>query len=184
MARQIGAEPDELDAALYARPVPALGGGAAGGMGGGGLTTPDTPRLERRSTARARAPRFCNTCGAQQPVAAFDRDPTLPPSRRYKCTTCRERSQKPRPRSDPRQIAGAQPDALLLTSEVMEFAGISRSEIYRRMTTGTFPRPMRLGVQRVAWRLSDVQRWIAARAGERPPAELYRAAHDGGMPPW
>jgi prophage regulatory protein len=168
MARQIGAEPDELDAALYARPVPALGGGAAGGMGGGGLTTPDTPRLERRSTARARAPRFCNTCGAQQPVAAFDRDPTLPPSRRYKCTACRERSQKPRPRSDPRQIAGAPPDALLLASEVIELAGISRSEIYRRIRTGAFPPQVRLGVQRVAWRRSDVQRWIAARAEEHP----------------
>ena len=36
MARQIGAEPDELDAALYARPGARLGGGAAGGMGGGG----------------------------------------------------------------------------------------------------------------------------------------------------
>ena len=67
MARQIGAEPDELDAALYARPVPALGGGAAGGMGGGGLTTPDTPRLERRSTARARAP------GSATPAARSSR---------------------------------------------------------------------------------------------------------------
>jgi predicted DNA-binding transcriptional regulator AlpA len=81
----------------------------------------------------------------------FDLDPTQPHSRRYKCTACRERSQqKPRPRSDLRQITGAQPDALLLVSEVMELAGIGRSGLYRRMTAGTFPRPVQLGVQRVA----------------------------------
>ena len=144
------------------------GSSAISGVGGGGLMTagrgaPDTPWPRWKATARAYAPRFCNTCGAEQPIAAFDRDPTLPLSRRYKCTACRERSQKPRPRSDPRQITGAQPDALLLTSEVMELAGVSRSGIYRRMTAGTFPRPMKLGVQRVAWRRSDVQRWMAER---------------------
>ena len=153
------------------------GSSAISGVGGGGLMTagrgaPDTPRPKRRATARTHAPRFCNTCGAEQPIAAFDRDPTLPLSRRYKCTACRERSQqKPRQRSDPRQLAGAQPGALLLASEVMELAGISRSEIYRRIRTGTFPPPVRLGVQRVAWRQSDVQRWMAER---RRPEQLLR----------
>jgi prophage regulatory protein len=52
---------------------------------------------------------------------------------------------------------------LLLVSEVMELAGIGRSGLYRRMTAGTFPRPVRLGVQRVAWRRSDVEAWIAAQ---------------------
>lgn len=161
------------DDALHGKVVPPAAD-VISGVGGGGLMTagrgaPDTPRPKRRATARTHAPRFCNTCGAEQPIAAFDRDPALPLSRRYKCTACRERSQQPRPRSDPRQISGAQSDALLLTSEVMELAGISRSGLYRRMTAGTFPRPMKLGVQRVAWRRSDVQRWIAARAGERPP---------------
>ena len=96
-------------------------------------------------------PGFCNTV-EEQPIAAFDRDPALPLSRRYKCTACRERSQQLRPRSDPRQLAGVQSDALLLASEVLELAEISRSEIYRRIRTGTFPPPVRLGVQRVAWR--------------------------------
>jgi prophage regulatory protein len=120
-------------------------------------------------TARTHAPRFCNTCGAEQPIAVFDLDPTQPHSRRYKCTACRERSQqKPRPRSDLRQITGAQPDDLLLVSEVMELAGIGRSGLYRRMTAGTFPRPVQLGVQRVAWRRSDVEAWIAAQ-----PASVF-----------
>ena len=68
-------------------------------------------------------------------------------------------------------MTGAQPAALLLASEVMEIAGISRSEIYRRIRTGTFPPPVRLGVQRVAWRQSDVQRWMAER---RRPEQLLR----------
>ena len=111
------------DDALHGKVVPPAAD-VISGVGGGGLMTagrgaPDTPRPKRRATARTHAPRFCNTCGAEQPIAAFDRDPALPLSRRYKCTACRERSQQPRPRSDPRQISGAQSDALLLTSEVM-----------------------------------------------------------------
>ena len=106
-------------------------------MGGGGLTTPDTPHLREVDGARTRPPVLQHLRRAAA-GCCVRWDPTLPPSRRYKCTACRERSQKPRPRSDPRQIAGAQPGALLLTSDVMEFAGISRSGLYRRMTAGTF----------------------------------------------
>ena len=82
--------------------VGAAGGGSGiSGVGGGGLMTagrgaPDTPQPKRRATAR-HVPWFCNTCGAEQPIAAFDRDPALPPSRRYKCTACRERSQQAAP---------------------------------------------------------------------------------------
>jgi prophage regulatory protein len=60
-------------------------------------------------------------------------------------------------------MTGAQPDTLLLASKVMELAGISRSEVYRLLRLGTFPPPVRLGVRRVAWRRSDVQRWMAER---------------------
>lgn len=55
---------------------------------------------------------------------------------------------------------------LLRTGRGGKLAGISRSELYRRLRSGTFPVPLRLGVRRVVWRLSDVQRWMAER--DRP----------------
>lgn len=54
------------------------------------------------------------------------------------------------------------PEALLRLRSVMQMTGISRTEIYRRMDAGTFPRPVQIGAQTVAWRQSDIQRWIEA----------------------
>ena len=151
--------------ALHGRPVPRAAAAGLAEWATAGRDAPDTPQPKRRAT---HVPWFCNTCGAEQPIAAFDRDPALPPSRRYKCTACRERSQQPRPRSYPRQITGAPPGALLLASEVMELVRLRRSELYRQLRLGRFPPPVRLGERRVAWRQSDVERWIAGRSPPDP----------------
>lgn len=58
-------------------------------------------------------------------------------------------------------VAPSSPDALLRLPAVREMVGLSRSEIYRRIESGRFPRPVRLGDNAVAWRLSDLQRWIS-----------------------
>ena len=141
------------------------------GVGGGGLMTAGRgarihPGLGGERRPRAHAPRFCNTCGEEQPVLRSIG--TLP-------CRCRDATNAPRAENghnsrarDP--IRGRSPahksDALLLTSEVMELAGISRSGLYRRMTAGTTDE-----AGRAAGRVAsvDVQRWIAAKAGERPP---------------
>lgn len=38
--------------------------------------------------------------------------------------------------------------------------GLSRSEIYRRITCGEFPRPVKLGKHIRAWDSSEIDRWI------------------------
>lgn len=55
-------------------------------------------------------------------------------------------------------------DRLLRRAEVLQMTGIGgTSTLYGWMANGEFPRPVKLGVRRVAWRESDVREWIAAR---------------------
>ena len=50
--------------------------------------------------------------------------------------------------------------------------GISKATIYRMMSAGEFPSPVRLGVRAVAWRSTDIEAWLASRA----PVSYDRAA--------
>jgi prophage regulatory protein len=52
--------------------------------------------------------------------------------------------------------------------DVKKATALSRSSIYLKMTEGTFPRPVKLGPRAVAWRSSDIQRWIDERPETRP----------------
>jgi len=54
-----------------------------------------------------------------------------------------------------------QVERILKRGEVEHITGLSRSEIYRKIQSNTFPSPVRLGPQAVGWRLSAVQAWIA-----------------------
>lgn len=54
-------------------------------------------------------------------------------------------------------------DRLLRLEEVLGYTGLSRSELYRKIQEGTFPRPVRVGVRAVRWRESEVEGWIAER---------------------
>lgn len=63
------------------------------------------------------------------------------------------------------------PDRIVKFPETISMVGISRSGIYRRMSPDdplhdpTFPKPVRLGPDRnspVGWKLSALQKWIAA----------------------
>ena len=42
---------------------------------------------------------------------------------------------------------------------VVERTTLSRTEIYRRIREGTFPRQIKLGARRVAWKEQDVDFW-------------------------
>ncbi len=46
--------------------------------------------------------------------------------------------------------------------EVKARTTLSRTEIYRRIREGTFPRQIKIGRRRVAWREQDIDIWIAA----------------------
>ena len=40
---------------------------------------------------------------------------------------------------------------------------LSKTSIYRHIAEGTFPKPVRLGPQRIAFLEKDVENWILAR---------------------
>ena len=47
--------------------------------------------------------------------------------------------------------------------EVDDLVKLSRSTIYLMIKRGEFPAPVRLGRRAVAWRVSDIENWIASR---------------------
>lgn len=56
---------------------------------------------------------------------------------------------------------------LVRMSSVREQVGLSRSEIYRLISLGRFPRPVPLGERAVAWDADEVQGWIMERIESR-----------------
>ncbi len=54
-------------------------------------------------------------------------------------------------------------DRAMRISEVSEAIGASRSTIYVWLSKGMFPKPRRLGVRRVGWLRSDIQKWLQSR---------------------
>ena len=53
--------------------------------------------------------------------------------------------------------------SLLRLSEVRARVGLSRSTIYARVAKGTFPSPIRIGENAVAWVDRDVDDWVDAQ---------------------
>ncbi len=45
--------------------------------------------------------------------------------------------------------------------------GLSRSEIYRRIAIGDFPKPVPLGKRAVAWDADEIQAWVRERIEAR-----------------
>lgn len=59
------------------------------------------------------------------------------------------------------------PDRIIRLRTVLESTGLSRSTIYRKITEGTFPSQIKLGVHGAGWRESEINRWIADPVGYR-----------------
>jgi prophage regulatory protein len=55
--------------------------------------------------------------------------------------------------------------------QVKADTALSRTEIYKRISTGEFPAPIALGLRAVAWKRSDVQAWIASRVAKASTKE-------------
>ena len=54
---------------------------------------------------------------------------------------------------------------ILRTRDVLALLGISRTTLWRRVQSGDFPAPVRLGgkgSRAVGWRREDVERWMEA----------------------
>lgn len=55
-------------------------------------------------------------------------------------------------------------DALLRLPEVRKATGLSRAGIYRAEREGTFPKRVCISERCVAWKQSEVMKWIEARS--------------------
>lgn len=67
---------------------------------------------------------------------------------------------------------------LLRLPRVLDRTALSRTELYRRLRVGEFPKPIALGKRAVAWSSTVIDQWIAARqqaAGRVEPQQLARA---------
>lgn len=49
---------------------------------------------------------------------------------------------------------------LLRLPSVEAQTGLSKSEIYRRIKDGTFPKPIKLGARAVAWPSAQIDEWV------------------------
>lgn len=56
---------------------------------------------------------------------------------------------------------------LLRLPQVKDCTGLSRSDIYRRISAGTFPKPVKLGERASAWPAHEVMAWVASRIAAR-----------------
>lgn len=51
--------------------------------------------------------------------------------------------------------------------QVRARCALSRSEIYRRILTGDFPAPVKIGMRASAWNSAEIDAWIAGRIALR-----------------
>jgi prophage regulatory protein len=58
------------------------------------------------------------------------------------------------------------PGRLIKRQAVEKITALSRSEIYRRIAAGTFPKQIPLGPKSVAWVETEVLAWCGARIAE------------------
>lgn len=54
-------------------------------------------------------------------------------------------------------------DRLLTMKELVRATTLSRASVYRLVEAGQFPRPIRIGPQRIAWKSSSIAEWMAQR---------------------
>jgi len=56
---------------------------------------------------------------------------------------------------------------LITRAELSQIVPYTGQHILRLEKSGKFPRRVRVGANRVAWLLSEVEAWVAARVSER-----------------
>lgn len=73
---------------------------------------------------------------------------------------------QPRSETDDRAI-GLQPSRLITKAELRRIVPYTPQHILRLEKRGMFPRRIQVGANRVAWLLTEIEAWVAARAAER-----------------
>jgi prophage regulatory protein len=59
------------------------------------------------------------------------------------------------------------PERLIRQPEVLRRVGISKSTLWDWIKADRFPRPVRIGERAVAWKSSEIDRWIEGRVEAR-----------------
>ncbi|HNW17183.1 MAG TPA: AlpA family phage regulatory protein [Sphingorhabdus lacus] len=65
-----------------------------------------------------------------------------------------------------------EPDRIIRLKTVINRSGLSRSTVYRKISEGTFPPKVKLSLNGVGWRESELNRWIANPAAYRPLVDV------------
>jgi len=47
--------------------------------------------------------------------------------------------------------------------QVLQITGLSRSTLYRQVKLGQFPQPVKIGPRAIAWRETDLEKWLKSR---------------------
>lgn len=63
-----------------------------------------------------------------------------------------------------------QPQRFIRIKEVLSITSLSKSDLYRRISEGTFPAQVKLGPMTTAWQEGEVRAWMDARIAERGAA--------------
>ena len=61
---------------------------------------------------------------------------------------------------------------IIRMDEVSKLTGLAKATIYKKVSDGSFPPPIRLGARSVGWRLSDVVAWLQAPERRWDPSEV------------
>lgn len=64
------------------------------------------------------------------------------------------------------------PPRLLRRRDVEALVGVKRSALYKWISQGEFPAPIRLGPQSVAWRSDELDAWISSRPRFKDECEV------------
>jgi prophage regulatory protein len=71
----------------------------------------------------------------------------------------------------------APPSSVLRLPEVRARVGLSKSSIYAFIAADQFPKPIRIGARAVAWRLSDIEAWLASKSEQNSSPKLSGKAN-------
>lgn len=59
---------------------------------------------------------------------------------------------------------------LIRMKDVLQRISLSKTEVYRRIKAGTFPKQVRLGLSRIAFVEAEIDQWVQERSDDRSEA--------------
>lgn len=59
-----------------------------------------------------------------------------------------------------------EPNSFIRIKDVIEMVGLSRSSIYKYVSEGEFPSPIKLSERSVAWRRGDIDAWVMSKLSQ------------------